>query len=218
MYYKGMETKQSIYEVAKKLFYEFGYQKTTIRLIAKEANIPMGLIPYHFKNKDNIVQKIYTDYINEIFKLIDFETKDNIKSYLLRQVIGLRIYYNNILVNENNSKFHHELTLKQSNYNILFDNVEKGYKEMLDEFNIFIPRQEYIGYITAEFGARQELLLRYYSGDLNCSIQELVDVIACIAPRLFQVEHNIVNSILFNSHSIFKGLDETKVNEVKFLI
>ncbi|MFZ7119604.1 MAG: TetR/AcrR family transcriptional regulator [Eubacteriaceae bacterium] len=218
MYEKGIETKKNIYMTAKQLFYEYGYRKTTIRLIAKHANVPIGLITYHFKNKDNIVKDIYNDYINNIFLLLDSSTEENIKSTLLRQITGLRIYYNNILIDENNSNFFYEQMLKNSNFRILFDTVERNYKKILNEFNIFIPSNEYRAYIISEFGARHELLLSYFSGNLDFSIQELVDVISCIAPRLFKIDHNIVNSMLYSSMKIFKSLDDSTLNDVKFLV
>lgn len=218
MYDKGIETKKTIFTLSKKLFYELGYQKTTMRLIAKEANIPIGLISYYFKSKENIIYEIYADYIKNIFAVIDEATNGNINSILLRQIVGLRIYYQNILGNKQASKFNYELTIKQSNYTILFNDVKKTYLKILDEFNVYISKEECDAYIIAEFGARQELLLSYYRGEMELSIQDLVSIIASIAPRLFQIDYNIINSHLFKSLSIYKGLDINKVNDVKFLL
>ncbi|MFA0814970.1 MAG: TetR/AcrR family transcriptional regulator [Anaerofustis sp.] len=49
-----MQTKQRIYETAKILFIEEGYQRTTNRKIAEAAGVNQGLISYYFKHKQNI--------------------------------------------------------------------------------------------------------------------------------------------------------------------
>ncbi len=49
-----MQTKQKIYEVAKKLFLEDGLYEVTNKQIAEKANVTHGLIRYYFQNKINI--------------------------------------------------------------------------------------------------------------------------------------------------------------------
>jgi AcrR family transcriptional regulator len=211
MYINGIETKQNIYLTAKNLFYELGYQKTTIRLISEHANVPIGLTNYHFKNKENIVKQIYSEYIDNILTFLDAEIGDKLDSFLLRQITSLRIYYNNILIDKNNLHF----VVKNSSFEMLYNRVDVAYQRILDENNIILPREIFKSYIIAEFGARQELLLRYYSKQLDLSIQELVDTISCIAPRLFEVDHKIVDNALKESLILYNSID---ASGIKFLI
>lgn len=44
-------TKEKILDGAQKLFLEHGYTKTTMRMIAQEADVNLGLIPYYFEKK-----------------------------------------------------------------------------------------------------------------------------------------------------------------------
>ena len=44
------ETKKRIYDVAFKLFDEFGYDKVKVSDIAKAANVSVGSVYYHYKN------------------------------------------------------------------------------------------------------------------------------------------------------------------------
>ena len=48
LYKKGIESKNKIYQSAKKMFYEYGYKKTTIEKIAEDADVPVGLVTYYF--------------------------------------------------------------------------------------------------------------------------------------------------------------------------
>ena len=45
---KGLETKQLIYDTAKKEFYQNGYKKTTIQTVTLYAGVQRGLFAYYF--------------------------------------------------------------------------------------------------------------------------------------------------------------------------
>ncbi len=47
-----------ILTAAKKLFLQNGYAATTLREIAAEADVALGLIPYYFKNKESLASKV----------------------------------------------------------------------------------------------------------------------------------------------------------------
>ena len=51
---KGEETKNRILFVARDLFYEYGFHKTTARMISEKANTNLGLLNYYFKNKNEM--------------------------------------------------------------------------------------------------------------------------------------------------------------------
>ncbi len=70
-----MDTPSSILKVAKKLFLEKGYTNTTMREIACQANINLGLIPYHFKTKENIAKLIYDTMLIEYTEEINHDIK-----------------------------------------------------------------------------------------------------------------------------------------------
>ncbi len=52
---KSEITKSYIYEGAIELFSRKGFEKTTIRDLARELNISLGIVYYHFKSKDDIL-------------------------------------------------------------------------------------------------------------------------------------------------------------------
>ena len=57
---KGEETKNRILFVARDLFYEYGFHKTTARMISEKANTNLGLLNYYFKNKNEMGLIIYS--------------------------------------------------------------------------------------------------------------------------------------------------------------
>ena len=58
-YAKAIETRQRILEVAMKLFLEEGYEKATMRKIARLANLTPGATYYHFQTKQHIIFHYY---------------------------------------------------------------------------------------------------------------------------------------------------------------
>lgn len=86
------ETKKRIYDVAFKLFDEFGYDKVKVSDIAKAANVSVGSVYYHYKNKEAIIDYGYYEFdqmLKEAYEkqtfnsereailfLIDFQIKD----------------------------------------------------------------------------------------------------------------------------------------------
>ncbi|MGQ2903326.1 MAG: TetR/AcrR family transcriptional regulator [Neoaquamicrobium sediminum] len=57
----AQETKVRILNAAERLFAENGYDKVTLRGIAKEADAHLALIKYHFGTKDDLYRAIWTD-------------------------------------------------------------------------------------------------------------------------------------------------------------
>ena len=59
MYQKGELKREQILAAAKRLFYEKGYEDTTIKEIAQGSDSPVGLVHYYFQKKQDIVAAIY---------------------------------------------------------------------------------------------------------------------------------------------------------------
>jgi|SRR5215472_5279031 len=56
---KGEQTKAAILNAALEIFHERGYDETTMRAIAKRANVSLGNAYYYFTSKENLIQEFY---------------------------------------------------------------------------------------------------------------------------------------------------------------
>ena len=56
---KGDQTKALILETALEIFHERGYEQTTMRAIAKKANLSLGNAYYYFHSKEHLIQAFY---------------------------------------------------------------------------------------------------------------------------------------------------------------
>ena len=66
-------TKKKIRTVSSKLFFENGIANVRLQQIADEANISVGNLAYHYKNKEAIVSSIYKEVFVEMNKFLDGE-------------------------------------------------------------------------------------------------------------------------------------------------
>ena len=53
-----MDTKEKIIKSAAKLFAKQGFQKTTIKEIARDAEVNIAAINYHFGSKYALIEKV----------------------------------------------------------------------------------------------------------------------------------------------------------------
>jgi len=61
-----MNTQQKIITTALRLFSQNGYEKTSIRAIAREAHISLGLMYNYFKGKEDLLEAIFNDGLKDI--------------------------------------------------------------------------------------------------------------------------------------------------------
>ena len=69
-----MNKKELILKVATRLFSEHGFEKTSLSLIRKEANVSNGLIYHHFQNKNELLIEIFnkaTGIVSDINNSVD---------------------------------------------------------------------------------------------------------------------------------------------------
>ena len=147
--------------------------------------------------------------------LFDVATEGKIKNHLLRQMATVRVYYEIMLSDENNKKFLYEIQKTESNYNSLYDIVHRGYEIWLNEYEIYCTEGIFRTNIIAEFGARNELLIRYLQKELIISPQDLAIAIISIAPKLFNINPLVTDSLILKSAQLFESLD---YSGIKFLI
>ncbi|WP_369189848.1 TetR/AcrR family transcriptional regulator [Streptomyces sp. R08] len=75
---KSEQTRALILETAMRLFQEHGYDKTTMRAIAKEAGVSVGNAYYYFAGKEHLIQGFYDRLAEEhrvaVREVLDRET------------------------------------------------------------------------------------------------------------------------------------------------
>lgn len=70
-YSVGVATRNKIYEVARRLFYDKGIKATSYKDICEAAEVNRGLIPYYFKTKDALAALVLKDYFESLERAVD---------------------------------------------------------------------------------------------------------------------------------------------------
>lgn len=109
------DIEERIYSAAVNEFYEKGYKSTTIRDIARKAEIPLGLVYSYYKNKEelfnSIVKPLYKE-ICESIKTIDdsisdpFDKFNEIESELILNLFNKRKQCIILFDKSENTKYH----------------------------------------------------------------------------------------------------------------
>ncbi|MCI6708161.1 MAG: TetR/AcrR family transcriptional regulator, partial [Eisenbergiella massiliensis] len=106
------ERKQEILDTAMRLFYEKGYEKTSIADIAKEIGVAQGLCYRYFPSKEALFDSAIEQYADEIankFTISKSNEKLTLKEIIETMPIMVETegtdYYNALHVVEN-KKFH----------------------------------------------------------------------------------------------------------------
>ena len=86
--------KNRILDAAKKVFAEKGFDGSRINDISEEANVPKSLIYYHFKSKDDILDTIITDFLNEYRELIQPSKDEKHEEKASRMIDRIQNRYN----------------------------------------------------------------------------------------------------------------------------
>jgi AcrR family transcriptional regulator len=89
---KRIQSIAHIREAALRLFAENGYEKTTIRLIAQQANMAIGLLYNYYSSKEDLLKDIYRSWQQQLRLTLqpdgDGLQRNDVESYI-RQTIRM---------------------------------------------------------------------------------------------------------------------------------
>ena len=202
-YANGILTKELIYQTARRLMYENGYKKTTYQMIAQKADVPVGLVNYHFK-KQELLNKIYMDYLYQIKDFLAVQAQGLLENELQAHMLQSNIMMTQIFRDSRILSFH--LEVNESNL------VRKKQVEILKYFHVDITPESYYWCAAAEYGARRELILQNKDVDINSSdFQRLLDLLPTIAVRIAGLSPAIILQNQKKANDVFTRLDYTHI-------
>lgn len=158
-----MKTKEKIFNVAKNLFFKQGIDRTSVKEIAKKADINIAALNYHYKSKENLVdiifERIIGDFTPSLSSILNAEDSlDNkIKKYI-STLNDLLIKYNPHLpffimqMMQRNPKKIMQLKFVRQLYNpeIFFNQIkreiEKGIIKPVNPLDFFMTLLSLVGF------------------------------------------------------------------------
>jgi AcrR family transcriptional regulator len=81
-------TREKILDTARSLFNKLGYSQVTIRMIASEMSISSGNLNYHFKKKEDILEALYFEMVENFDKRVEEVESKTISLELMKEEIS----------------------------------------------------------------------------------------------------------------------------------
>ncbi|MFI2743859.1 TetR family transcriptional regulator [Zhouia sp. PK063] len=147
------EKQLQILEVAEKLFAENSFDGTSVRQIAKEADVNVAMISYYFGSKEKLLETLLNyrngDFRLEIIAIIEndslsaLEKLDEIVAYVIRRIHKNRRTHKIVNIEYSNGcrnlNFKSHIEQKRISYKVIEDFIKEGQDNGVFAKNIQIP-------------------------------------------------------------------------------
>lgn len=211
---KGEMTKERILASAKELFYNQGYEATTVQQIASRSGATLDSMTYHFATKATFVERLFDDYFANISAAMrekQFEPWNNFEQHFRLTMI----YYYNLLSDTHTRNFYYELFKNDLMAVSLNSRINHLYRKFIEEYRLRIRPVEFEAIITADFGARRECILAYCENRLKMPIEDFGIFLLTNTARTLGIPERIIFKTSYQSVVFFKENDFSQVQLLK---
>ncbi|MDD3306226.1 MAG: TetR/AcrR family transcriptional regulator [Acetobacterium sp.] len=213
---KGEMTKERIYTSAKKLFYNHGYNATTIQQIANDSATTLGSMTYHFATKDTFVAKIFDDYLSAIDeslkeKLIGYKPINAFEKHFYLTMV----WYHYLLSDPHVKNFYYEISKNDSLYPFLHGKMGEIYHDFVIDYNLRIRPIEFDALLIADFGARRELTRAFCESRIKMPVEDFSILIITNTARCWGIPQKSIYRVSYEALLFFRDHD---FSEIKLLI
>ena len=171
-YSVGEATKERIIAVCKELFYEKGLRGTSYNDICDKADINRGLLPYHFKSKNNIAKIVFSEFIED-FEAISKKTivTDNFNVYF---AIALFLLFDLISKNHNLRRFYSEIETEERFISSTMMLQEDIINQILAANQLHFENDELRTIICMFEGVETEIIRNMHNGYITEPVEKVV--------------------------------------------
>jgi hypothetical protein len=199
-----MNTRDKIFLVAKRLYMENGYSNTSNTMIAKEAEVNLGLVTYYFKTKDVIA----SDMLNYNYETLFSHVLKHLKTddELLQVITFFKLHFKLTETDPNYDHFIYEM----NKLDLLEKATRNGNLYIL--YKTLVKKNPLIGgsdkervcdcAVAISFGVMRVLTMKQYQKDILITKEELYEM--CMTQMFYalRIDMNpLVIQTLFNTAS-----------------
>lgn len=174
-YPAGELTKKKLYETAKEVFYEKGYNNATLKEICLRADVKQSVFFYHYKDKGEIAKLLYTNFGEQHVSMINNEILKNsyTKNLIINTCVCTAVFYFNTLDEPNLNRFWGEMYLDNMPVEIQF--YLHRYKNMFIKRKLDPKDIAYDFFLISVTSMDGVLLKKYYDKKLNATPEQIVE-------------------------------------------
>jgi len=125
-YRNGTETKNALYNSAKRNFYTKGYHNTSIKDIVSDVNANLGLFTYYFDSKEAVGVSIIKEMVNDITMVLEepLEELYHTNDLLLIDMVEYRTLFKCLANNANLARYYLDISATRGYINTCFHYME----------------------------------------------------------------------------------------------
>lgn len=181
----GEKKKKLIVDTCKELFYTRGYNGTTFADIADKADIPQGLITYHFESKLNLGLSIRAEFEREDYDYTHALLAEIGADYKTRTVVGLLHYWQLVFEDANLRRFLVEIMTGGFADMDRIEETKRYYRPIMNECGVSDIDRKRFGLIAAAHVGMELELLGYAARGLDLYSYE--DIAIFFIERRFEM-------------------------------
>lgn len=205
-YPAGELTKQKLYEVAKEVFYEKGYNNASLKEISLRADVKQSAFFYHYKDKSEIANLIYTRFGEKHGGMINDEIRK--KGYdsnvIVYTCVSTAVFFFNTLADPNLNRFWSEMYLNNMPLNINF--YRHRYRNMFIKRKLDPSSIDFYFFLISSTSMDGVLLQKYYNKELEATPEQIVRFKISNILWGLKYEPQEINSMLENIINIAKKI------------
>lgn len=203
-YNAGIVTQEKLINSAKKLFYEYGYDKTTIKAICEDAEILRTGFVYYFKDKAALADHISNDVNTQLFHEIETKLDQHSRQIddLLLFVYGSSLFFLSIMSDPHLNLFYSEVLSKNSEMLLGDAFYRKFFKSMYHSRGKNTDSKEFELFFIFNTAAPGAFLKRYLKGLINSTKEEIIEYLNRQVMRGLSIETAEQDKILAKAEKL----------------
>ena len=201
------ETKERIFNEAKRLFETKGFYKTTVRDITNAADVNLGLFSYYFKSKYNLALQVYDKFDENVSSFTE-EYLGHIENPAV--AMGIMMRMNTYAMNDDQVIIFTIDALKEGLLETSF--IRNGFENVSDinsYYNTGLSEDELKILLAGTLGIERSLITHNYLGLFHSDLKTLSDYVFRTHLFSFGLDRKEIENCLMEVHKHFqKLLDE----------
>ncbi|MBU4438130.1 MAG: TetR family transcriptional regulator [Firmicutes bacterium] len=174
-YKKSIETKDKIIKTASALFYNQGYNATTIRDIATDSGLSLSRLNYHFNSKADVAGVICKEFLinlnRDLFDIIPVK-----QNKILRDTIHIRTWIKIFHSHNQTMNFYYELACENILSELLIESDYQHFIEQADFLKLNLDSQTLRMYAHIFVASLVQLIRAKKEGDITLKTEAILDM------------------------------------------
>lgn len=206
---ENLDTKQRIFQISKKMFYEMGYHHASLQSIAKELNISHSVIFHHYKNKKDLLTQVVKSYHQSSEAIINELNLD--LNILEMHILIHKLSMLPLMQDKKLFRLIYDCILEDVTGNIFSDPMKGTMQRMKVYRNKQLDETEYILLFNTFIGLSKEFTANLYRGSMPQTEDSIDKFLVYLVHLLFQAPKEDIKEAIKKMNDIIQMIHYHKL-------